>query len=195
MPADHKETSEAKQIGGTFTSASFGYLALIAFIPNLAASSAPAFGPSTAHRVVGGLPHCAQYRSSQRSARQAHDSRDRHDNRNRYKPPLHGMREAAIDASPYRRLRYVPAGIKRSASDSRPTHVRSLRWAICESGVAMNLESWKSQTMSHWKEFQPTRFKELVKTRTLQAALDEAPELTYLEMNTLMAQGFQEHEA
>ena len=59
----------------------------------------------------------------------------------------------------------------------------------------MNLESWKSQAMRHWKEFQPTRYRELVRSGKLQAALDEAAQQTYLEMNALTEQVFQEHEA
>jgi hypothetical protein len=46
----------------------------------------------------------------------------------------------------------------------------------------MNLENWKSQARDHWKEFQPTAFKHLVQTKTLQKALDEAAEMTFQEM-------------
>ncbi|MDP3552633.1 hypothetical protein [Methylocystis sp.] len=59
----------------------------------------------------------------------------------------------------------------------------------------MNLENWINQARRHWQEFQPTRFKELKKSGKLQAALDEAAERTYQEMNALTEAGFQEHEA
>jgi hypothetical protein len=59
----------------------------------------------------------------------------------------------------------------------------------------MNLESWMSQASSHWKEFQPTRYKELVKSRKLEAALRDAAERTYAEMTELEAKGFREYEA
>ena len=59
----------------------------------------------------------------------------------------------------------------------------------------MNLESWKSQAASHWKQFQPTRYKELVRTKTLAAALQEAAERTHKEMSELEASGLQEWEA
>ena len=59
----------------------------------------------------------------------------------------------------------------------------------------MNLQNWINQARDHWKEFQPTRFKELKKAGKLEAALKEAAEQTYLEMNELEEQGFQNHEA
>lgn len=37
----------------------------------------------------------------------------------------------------------------------------------------MNLESWKSQAMHHWKEFQPIRYRELVKSSSI-AEMDAA---------------------
>ncbi len=59
----------------------------------------------------------------------------------------------------------------------------------------MNLEVWMSQARAHWKEFQPTRFKELVRTGNLQAALRDAAERTYSEMTALEEKGFKNHEA
>ena len=59
----------------------------------------------------------------------------------------------------------------------------------------MNLEAWMSQARAHWKEFQPTRFKELVKTGKLRAALKDAAERTYQEMTELEQAGFQNNEA
>lgn len=59
----------------------------------------------------------------------------------------------------------------------------------------MNLRNWISLASAHWKEFQPTRYKELVRTKTLGTALQEAAERTYQEMEALTANGFQEHEA
>lgn len=59
----------------------------------------------------------------------------------------------------------------------------------------MNLENWKNQARAHWKEFQPTRFKELVKAGKLPEALTEAAERTFQEMGELQQAGFQHHEA
>ena len=59
----------------------------------------------------------------------------------------------------------------------------------------MNLDHWKSQADSHWKEFQPTRYKALVKDKKLGEALDEAAEATYRETSELEAEGFNPEEA
>jgi hypothetical protein len=59
----------------------------------------------------------------------------------------------------------------------------------------MNLQNCISQAREHWKEFQPTRFKELQKAGKLEPALKEAAEKTHQEMTELEAQGFQEWEA
>ena len=59
----------------------------------------------------------------------------------------------------------------------------------------MNLESWKSQAASHWRWFQPTRYRELVRKKTLEAALQDAAERTHREMSALEEQGFHEREA
>jgi hypothetical protein len=54
---------------------------------------------------------------------------------------------------------------------------------------------WISQARDHWKEHQPTRFRELKKVGKLGQALKEAAELTHREMSQLEAQGFKNHEA
>lgn len=59
----------------------------------------------------------------------------------------------------------------------------------------MNLENWISLAREHWKEFQPTRFKELQQTGKLKEALAEAAERTHLEMSDLENAGLTTHEA
>ena len=55
--------------------------------------------------------------------------------------------------------------------------------------------NWISQAREHWKEHQPTRFKELSKARKLGKALRDAAERTHREMSSLEAQGYRNHEA
>ena len=59
----------------------------------------------------------------------------------------------------------------------------------------MKHQMWMNQAKEHWKEFQPTRFNELKKNGQLETALEEAANLTYLELNQLENQGLQPHEA
>lgn len=54
---------------------------------------------------------------------------------------------------------------------------------------------WISQARDHWKEHQPTRFRELKKAGKLDEALKAAAEQTHLEMSQLEAQGYRNHEA
>lgn len=46
-------------------------------------------------------------------------------------------------------------------------------------------QNWKNQARRHWKEFQPSRYRELVKTGRLESALDEAVDLTFNDLNAL----------
>ena len=55
--------------------------------------------------------------------------------------------------------------------------------------------NWIMQAREHWKEHQPTRFKELKSAGKLEAALKEAAERTHQEMSSLEAQGYRNHEA
>lgn len=59
----------------------------------------------------------------------------------------------------------------------------------------MNLQNWIGQAREHWKEFQPTRFRELKKAGKLEEALQEAVDRTSAEMQALEAKGFREYEA
>ena len=47
----------------------------------------------------------------------------------------------------------------------------------------------------HWKEFLPHLYRELVAARRLERALQLAADHTRREMNSLVAHGYQEHEA
>jgi Holliday junction resolvasome RuvABC DNA-binding subunit len=55
--------------------------------------------------------------------------------------------------------------------------------------------SWIAQARQHWKEFQPTRFKELAQSGKLETELRAAAEATSNEMQTLVDQGFSRTEA
>jgi hypothetical protein len=55
--------------------------------------------------------------------------------------------------------------------------------------------NWISQAREHWKEHQPTRFRELSKAGKLGKALRDAAERTHREMSSLEAQGYRNHEA
>ena len=57
------------------------------------------------------------------------------------------------------------------------------------------LQNWISQAKAHWAEFQPTKYAELKKAGKLDAALQEAAQLTAEEMNQLEESGMQPHEA
>lgn len=59
----------------------------------------------------------------------------------------------------------------------------------------MNLEHWISQACDHWKEFQPTRYKQLKEAGRLGPALKDAAEQTHREMTQLEEAGFANHEA
>lgn len=54
---------------------------------------------------------------------------------------------------------------------------------------------WIAQAKAHWKEHQPTRFKELQRTGLLLQALTDAANQTQQELETLMMQGFKYSEA
>ena len=57
------------------------------------------------------------------------------------------------------------------------------------------LGGWASMAYDHWKEFQPTRFKDLRKAGKLLKALDHAANQTTLEMDQLMDAGLSYHSA
>ena len=59
----------------------------------------------------------------------------------------------------------------------------------------MNLNDWISQARDHWRQFQPTKFKELRKAGKLEQALRDAAERTHREMTELENSGFRNHEA
>ena len=59
----------------------------------------------------------------------------------------------------------------------------------------MNLQNWVNQAREHWKEFQPKRYSALVKSRKLQAALQDAAERTYRELTELEDQGLDHQDA
>lgn len=54
---------------------------------------------------------------------------------------------------------------------------------------------WMAQAREHWKEHRPKMFKELQASGQLETRLREAAEATSQQMQELMAQGFQHHEA
>lgn len=54
---------------------------------------------------------------------------------------------------------------------------------------------WIRQARKHWQEFRPTMFEDMKQAGTLEAALAEAAERTYLEMTALEEAGFKYHEA
>ncbi|MBJ9165095.1 hypothetical protein I5485_21885 [Citrobacter farmeri] len=59
----------------------------------------------------------------------------------------------------------------------------------------MNLNNWKSEAKAHWKEFQPKRYKALVKMHRLGDELQQAAERTHQEMSELENQGFSTEDA
>lgn len=59
----------------------------------------------------------------------------------------------------------------------------------------MNLENWIRLGRQHWKEHLPTRYAELKAAGTLDEALRNAAEQTYLEVNALEEQGLSPDEA
>jgi arsenate reductase-like glutaredoxin family protein len=59
----------------------------------------------------------------------------------------------------------------------------------------MNLNNWITQARAHWKEFLPTRYKELRQAGKLDEALKNAAERTYEELNELEASGMKQQEA
>ncbi len=59
----------------------------------------------------------------------------------------------------------------------------------------MQHANWIAQARAHWKEFQPTKFRELARSGQLNKALTEAADETQREMETLMGQGFKYPEA
>lgn len=59
----------------------------------------------------------------------------------------------------------------------------------------MHLQGWINKARSHWEEFQPKRVSALKKQGTLELALKQAAEQTYLEVNALEERGYQPDEA
>lgn len=59
----------------------------------------------------------------------------------------------------------------------------------------MQHSNWIAQARAHWREFQPSKFRELMKSHQLEKALTEAAEATQREMDLLIAQGFKYQEA
>ena len=59
----------------------------------------------------------------------------------------------------------------------------------------MNLNNWIELGRQHWKEFLPNRYRELKAAGTLDQALKEAAEQTYLEADQLEKSGYQPDEA
>jgi len=59
----------------------------------------------------------------------------------------------------------------------------------------VNLQNWVRQAREHWEEFQPTRYRELVKSGELEAALQDAAERTYREVTELEDQGLDPQDA
>ncbi|MCY1311335.1 hypothetical protein D9M70_616230 [compost metagenome] len=59
----------------------------------------------------------------------------------------------------------------------------------------MNLQNWVREARQHWKEFQPSRYKELKKAGQLEQALQQAAQQTYLELSQLEASGYNQHES
>ena len=59
----------------------------------------------------------------------------------------------------------------------------------------MPFQNWVNQAREHWKEFQPKRYRELVKSGTLEAALQDAAERTYREATELEDQGYDHQDA
>lgn len=61
--------------------------------------------------------------------------------------------------------------------------------------TTMQHAHWIAQAREHWKEHRPRMFKELQARGLLETRLREAAEATSEQMQSLMAQGFQHHEA
>lgn len=59
----------------------------------------------------------------------------------------------------------------------------------------MQHASWIEQARQHWREYRPKTFRKLQASGQLETRLREAAEATSLQMQELMAQGFQHHEA
>ncbi len=59
----------------------------------------------------------------------------------------------------------------------------------------LQLTQWARQAVRHWKEFQPTKYRQMEKEGTLYQAAQEAADLTAREMDRLTDQGFREDEA
>jgi hypothetical protein len=57
------------------------------------------------------------------------------------------------------------------------------------------LQNWVRQAREHWKEFQPNRYTDLVKSGQLEAALQDASERTYREVTQLEDQGYDHQDA
>ncbi len=56
-------------------------------------------------------------------------------------------------------------------------------------------QSWIEQARAHWKEFQPTRYRELKQANRLEAALKYAADQTHREMSQLENSGLTNQEA
>jgi len=61
--------------------------------------------------------------------------------------------------------------------------------------MGQNWEVWINLAMEHWKEFQPTRFEELLEAGKLKETLDEAVRKTSLELEWLEEQGYKDYDA
>ena len=59
----------------------------------------------------------------------------------------------------------------------------------------MNQSAWASQAREHWRQFQPTKFRDLLKAGKLNLALQHAVELTHREMSELEQAGYKPQEA
>jgi hypothetical protein len=60
---------------------------------------------------------------------------------------------------------------------------------------AAMLNNWTEQARAHWKEFQPSYYRDLVRVGKLEKALTDAVERTGRELIELEAMGFYRHEA
>jgi hypothetical protein len=59
----------------------------------------------------------------------------------------------------------------------------------------MNLQTWASEAIAHWKEFSPSLYKGLVKDGQLEERAKQAAERTFEELRELTDSGLKEYEA
>ena len=95
------------------------------------------------------------------------------------------MCRTSSDMGPLRQNVYFNATHYNAHSFRKPTEARAM----------VNLQNWVNQAREHWKEFQPKRYRELLKTGKLEAALHDAADRTYREVTELEDQGFDPHDA